>query len=61
MPFALDKIQWSIKSCWADNFGAPALAGRFKRVVIRPFVRSSTIYSGCLVSAAPPTVFGQSF
>ena len=28
---------------------------------VRPFVRSSTIYSGCPVSAAPPTLFGQSF
>ena len=28
---------------------------------VRLFVRSSTIYSGCLVSATSPTPFGQSF
>ena len=28
---------------------------------IRPFVRSSTIYSGCFASATPPTLFDQSF
>ena len=42
-------------------FVSPALAGRYRRAVIRPFVHSSTIYSGYLVSTTPPTVFGQSF
>ena len=39
---------------------APASAMGHRRAMIRLFVRLSTIYSGCLVSATP-TVFAQSF
>ena len=38
-----------------------AVTRPFVRSSVRTFVRSSTIESGCLVSATPPTVFGQPF
>ena len=41
-------------------FAAPALAGQYRHAVICLFVRSSTIYSGCLVSATP-TVLANHF
>ena len=46
-------ISCEIMDMFRSNFGSILL--------VLPSVRLSTIYSGCLVSATSPTVFGQSF